>query len=134
MRKTTKTVATVGAVLSGVSGVLLTIYIDDAKKFLDDLLSRLFGIPKSMVGYNVVTVVVIVLLGYAIFLAFFFLTTWIANRFGPQKRPDRATDDTTLQALCLAACLIRSSQLYQREDGNRWLFQTHFLSETDVGA
>jgi ABC-type lipoprotein release transport system permease subunit len=90
MRKTTEIFATLGAVLSGVSGVLLAIYIEDAKKFLDDLLSRLFGIPKSMVGYNVVTVVVIVLLGYAVFSVVFFLTSWIVNRFGPQKRPVQA--------------------------------------------
>ena len=87
MRKTTEIVATVGAVLTGVGGVLLAIYLEDAKKFLDDLLSRLFGIPKSMVGYNVAMVVIIVLLGFAVFIVFFFSTSWILNRFGPRKRP-----------------------------------------------
>ena len=66
-------------------GFLLTIYLDDAKKFLDDQLSRLFGIPKSMVGYNVVTIVIILLVGYAAFSIVVSLTIWILDRFGPRK-------------------------------------------------
>ena len=85
MRKTTEIIAVVGGVLSAVGLFLLTIYLEDAKKFLDDLLSRLFGIPKSMVGYNVATLVITVLLGYAVFSIVFFLVTWILNRFGPWK-------------------------------------------------
>ena len=87
MRKATEIVAAVGAVLTGVGGVLLAIYLDDTKKFLDDVLSRFFDIPKSMVGYNVATVVIIVLLGVAVFSVLFFSTSWILNRFGPRKRP-----------------------------------------------
>ena len=85
MRKTTKIIATVGGVFSGVGALLLVIYLEDAKSFLDDLLSRLFGIPKSMVGYNVVTVVIIGFLVYAVFSVVIFLTTWILNRYSLRK-------------------------------------------------
>jgi len=85
MRKISDIIAVVGGVLSAVGMFLLTIYLEDAKNFLDELLSRLFGIPKSMVGYNVVTVVIIVLLVYAVFSIVFFLATWVLNRFGPWK-------------------------------------------------
>jgi ABC-type lipoprotein release transport system permease subunit len=87
MRKTTEIILTLGGVLSAVAAFLLTVYLEDAKRFLDDLLSRLFGIPKSMVGINVVTAVIISLFVYAAFVIVFFSVTWILDRFGPKKRP-----------------------------------------------
>ena len=52
----------VGGVLSGVGGALLLIYYNDAKDFLDELLSRLFGIPKASVGFWVVAVIIVAFL------------------------------------------------------------------------
>jgi predicted membrane protein len=87
MRKITEIISVVGGVLSFAGALLLNIYLDEARKFLDDLLSRLLGIPKSMVGYNVASLVITVLLGYAVFSIVIFLATWILNRFGPWKLP-----------------------------------------------
>jgi hypothetical protein len=79
MRKTTKIIVAAGGGFSGVGGILLAIYLDDAKTFLDDLLSRIFGIPKSMVGYDVVTVVITGFLAYATLSMTFFLTIGILD-------------------------------------------------------
>lgn len=87
MRKTTEIIITVGGVFSGVGALLLVIYLEDAKRFLDDLLGRLFGIPKSMVGYNVVTIVIIGFIAYAILSTVIFLTIWILDRISLRKHP-----------------------------------------------
>jgi hypothetical protein len=87
MRKTTKIIIATGGGFSGVGGLLLAIYLDDAKRFLDDLLSRIFGIPKSMVGYNVVTVVITAFLVYATLSGTYFLTAGLLNWYDRRKHP-----------------------------------------------
>jgi hypothetical protein len=87
MRKTTKIITAIGGCICAMGGSLLAIYIEDAKAFLDDLLSRMFGIPKSMVGYNVVAVVITVVLGYATLSLTFFAVTTILGLLDRRKHP-----------------------------------------------
>jgi hypothetical protein len=47
-----------GGILSALSAILLYIYQDAARDFLDRLFSRLFGIPEGVVGYYVVATVI----------------------------------------------------------------------------
>jgi len=56
----------IGGVLSVLGSILLLIYLDDAKAFLDELISRLFGIPKGMVGYYVVFAIIAAFLIYGL--------------------------------------------------------------------
>jgi hypothetical protein len=69
-------IAQIGGVLSGVGGLLLLIYLDAVKDFLDNLLSRIFGIPKGMVGYYVVTVVIAVALIYFASVVLYEVCEW----------------------------------------------------------
>lgn len=98
MRKTTKVIIATGGGFSGVGGVLLAIYLDDAKRFLDDLLSRIFGIPKSMVGYNVVTAVIITFLVYTTLSGTYFLTEALLNWYIRRKHPIQEAPLIPLQA------------------------------------
>ena len=80
MRKVTQVIAVIGGVFGAVGGILLSIYFEDAKSFLDSLLSQLFHIPTSMVGYYVVAAVISGGLIYGFFCLVCFPIVWILDR------------------------------------------------------
>lgn len=81
-----------GGVLSALSAILLYIYQDAAKDFLDRLFSRFFGIPEGAVGYYVVAAVIGVFSLYCAGVGIYGLVKlpgWLKERRGRRELEKR---------------------------------------------
>jgi len=93
MKKSTQIILGIGGVFSAVAGTLLIVYSDDAKKFLDDLLSYLFHIPRGMVGYYVVETIITGLFIYALMMLIYGIILLMRHVSKPlQTALDKATN------------------------------------------
>jgi len=118
----------IGGVLSGVSGALLAIYQNEVRDFLDNLLSQLFGIPKGVVGYYVVAVVILALIVFCVLV----VLNWLCKRIrGPprEKKPER-------KALAIESGKFEARILYKKSSyrmGDKITFWAKYTGKLDKG-